>query len=180
MRKLERRTKFRAQKDDILLRKILQRRLDGDVLSLDSRGRRRVIRQRLELDEFRAAVRVARIIDGIDADVDMRCAEHFRIAHRIRKENQVAGRHVRRRHRRAVDIALRHLDVLICQCRTSNGLHVRLDDQMFLDTVKGGYLLRALKFNAVTLVIIETDGIYLISLGLGDCHARATVKASRK
>ena len=107
-------------------------------------------------------------------------AEDFGIAHGIREENQIARRHIRRRYRCAVDIAVRHFNMLVRQCRTADGFHIRLDDQMFLDTVKLGNLLRALQLDAVALMIIEADGINIITFALGYGHARAAVKAARK
>ena len=49
---------------------------------------------------------------------------------------------------------------------------------MFLDTVKLGNLLRALQLDAVALMIIEADGINIITFALGYGHARAAVKAA--
>ena len=80
----------------------------------------------------------------------------------------------------AIDIAFRHLDLLVCQRGAADGLHVRLDDQMLLDTVVRGNLLGALKLDAVALVVVEADRVYVIPLALGHGHARAAVEAARK
>lgn len=78
----------------------------------------------------------------------------------------------------AVDIALRHLDLLIRQRGAADGLHIRLDDQVLLDAVVCGDLLRALELDAVALVVVEADRVDVVALALGHGHARAAVKAA--
>ena len=131
-------------------------------------------------DKFGTAVRIARIVDAVDANVDGARADGFGIAERIAQEDQIPCGHVGHGNRRARNVALGHSDAVVRQGRTADRFHVRLDDQMTFHFVKSCNLLRAFQFDAVALMIVKTDGIKFFPLLLCDGHAGRRIKSARK
>ena len=84
----------RAFARDIRLGHVLERRADAEGRAFHP-GLGRQLRQLLEaFDELRAAIRIARIIERIDADIDVARARGLGPAEREAEEDGVARRHI--------------------------------------------------------------------------------------
>ena len=132
------------------------------------------------MNEFRAAVGIARVIHGVHTDIDMIGPQHFSITHSVRKENQVAGRHIGRRYILSLHISFRNFNLFIRKGRATDSFHIGFNDKMLLDSIEGGNLLGSLQFYAVALMVVEADRIKLIACLFGYRHAGAAVQPSGK
>jgi hypothetical protein len=92
-------------------------------------GPRRQPRQLLErADEFGPAVGIAGVVERVDADEDVRRAEHLGPSHGDGQEDRVAGRHVGARDDARIDrLILRHVDLLRRQRRSADARQVEVD-----------------------------------------------------
>lgn len=111
----------------------------------------------VRLDVFRPAVRIAGVIKGVDADIDICRTQYLRPAEGKGEEDGVAGRHIGDRDF-APDTLFRYIDVG-CQRTAAHEAQIKIDDQMF----RGADFLCILpgdrQFEAVSLAVGKADGI---------------------
>src|SRR6185503_4075912 len=82
--------------DDLRFRHHLQRRVDAKALALYAPRRRQRSESLESGDELGAAIRVARVVEHVDADEDVVGTHHLGPPQRERQEHRVANGHVRR------------------------------------------------------------------------------------
>ena len=160
----------KALAHDLGLREPEQRRQNPQRPSVDA-GPRRQRRDALErLEIFRTAVRVAGVVQGVDADHDGLRPDHFRPAERQRQEDRVSGGHVRGRDAGVIEIAVLG-DLTVAEERGAAErrevdveLDVARDAQMARDLPRRGDLAR------VHLAVPHGQGVQLVPLG---AHHRA-------
>ena len=115
-------------------------------------------------DEFRAAIGIAGIIEGIDADVDIMGAEDFRPAQGKAQKYRIAGRHVGNRDNTLHQLVLRH--VKICSQGTAAELpQVELHHSMIHRTGPGRIFASLFQLDRMSLAIGETHRIKLKTIG---------------
>ena len=78
-------------------------------------------------DVLRPAVRVAGIVDGVDADEDIAAIERFGQGQRQREHDGVACRYVGRWNA-GLAVGLGHVDAEVGECRTAKLVHVDMND----------------------------------------------------
>src|SRR5258706_2822172 len=151
------------------------RDLDPAALDSDLGGE---LREPLEGgDELGAAVGIARVIDRVDADIDLLRADHFGVAQGEREQHRVARGDVGRR-----DAAARRLGHgdLGGQGRAANGTQVDLDDAVFDRAERLRDPLRRRQFGAVALAVAHAERVAGESgrarLGQGDGRIHAARK----
>ena len=77
--------------DDLCFGEIDQRRMDRDAMSLDTYFRGEVRHGLERFDVLRPAIRVAGVVDRVDADEDVSCAENLGIGEGKAQEDRVSG-----------------------------------------------------------------------------------------
>src|SRR5579872_2637731 len=114
--------------DDLGLTHRDQGRLNRYLAALDARFSCQIRHLFERLDVFGPAIRVAGIVEGIDADEDVRRAENLRVGERICQEDGVPRRHVGDRDVVAdFRTILRNVNV-VRQRRVSEGAEIDFDD----------------------------------------------------
>src|SRR5258708_847243 len=114
------------------------------------------------IDEFRAAIRIAGVIDCINADEDVRTRKDFRPSQRERKKNGVSRGHIRDWD--AIGhTGFRNVDIT-GQRRSAEQSQVNGDDQMSCCAVAGCNFGSSLQFNTMPLAVIKTERVTLEAL----------------
>ncbi len=147
----------RALADDVRLGHVLERRLDAERIALDPRLGRE-FGQPLECgDEFGTAIRITRIIERVDADIDIARTRRLGPAEREAEEDRIAGGDIGDGNATRIigaDTVLGHVDIG-GERRTAERGQVHRQDDVAFGAERGGDAARGVELDAVALVIIE-------------------------
>ncbi len=118
-------------------------------------------------DELRAAIGIARVVHGIDANENGTGFEHFGPGQRQRQHDGVARRHIGHR-----DAGLQAVggygDVGIGQRRAAKARQVQAEGAVGCRAQVVRHALCGLQFDVVTLTVVQRQAVAAIAFGLGD------------
>src|SRR4051812_33415806 len=142
-------------------------------------GARRQIGKPLEsTNELRPAVGVAGIIEGVDADDDVLCAEDLGPSEREREEDRVARRNIGGWNAGGLQIAIvRHRNIRR-ERRPPDRTKVDVELEMPFDPQRLRHRPRRLDFAPVTLAVVDRKGEQTEPLRLRDCGGCVRIEAA--
>ena len=148
--------------------------------SLDAGSGREVGHRLVGRDVLGPAVRVAAVVERVDADEDVLGAERLGPGERKGQEYRVARRHVGDRNAVAHlgdGAALRDVDVT-GQCRAAELAQVDVDDDVVLHAGGSRNSCGGFEFDLVALAVAEGHRVDVEAFGLGDCECGGGVEAA--
>src|SRR5215510_1908136 len=169
--------------NDLSLAEGDERRVDAKAAATFDAGLRGEIGEALEgLDELRAAVGIARVVEGVDPDEDVLRPLHLRPPQGMREEDGVPRRDIRDGDACADCLlapALGNVDVR-GEGGAADGAEVETQDQVRMGAEGRRHLLRRLELAHVALAIVERQRGALVPLGTGDGEGRRGIEAARE
>ena len=151
-------------------------------VAFHARPRRQVGHPFICLDVFRPAIRIAGVIEGVDADEDVGALQHLRPGQRQRKEDGVAGRHVG--HRDAVAHLVERPRLGYSHVRRQRGSAERVEPnlhhQALLHTQRRRYPRRRIQLEFVPLAVIERDRVAGKAIAPSQRQAGGRIEAARQ
>ena len=142
--------------------------MDAEAGALDARARRHRGERLERRDERGAAVRVAGVVERVDADDDVARVEDLGPAERQREENRVPRRHVGGGNAGRVQVAVARHARVGGERRPADGAKVDRQLQMLLDAEPAGDGTGRLQLPRVALPVVNGQRTEREALGFGD------------